>query len=178
VRAVRDVGSMPTISAGDIVGPTEIGRISAWPGADLRARFVVSPRLVGGGRGTIPIRQVVRPQWPAVSGRTGVRLRIRTSPSSARWGQPRRRPSPRGRPVRIYGRAEGLPPGRRVVLRTTSSRVPRLSTLAVVRTGKRGRFVYRGWKPSERGIYEVWAFTPRQSRRVRDFACPRVLAVK
>jgi hypothetical protein len=29
VRAVRDIGSMPTISAGDIVGPTEIGRISA-----------------------------------------------------------------------------------------------------------------------------------------------------
>jgi len=169
--------SLPARSHATLSTVFSVGTFAPWPGADLRGKFVVSPRLVAGGPSTLSSARVFRPPRPALAGVRGVRITTHTRPASYTWGKRPTQAIERTSELMIYGKARGVPRGYPISLKVTTAAKPRLRTIAVLRTASRGRFSYR-WTPRSRGLYEVWAFTPAQGRRARDFACPRVLRVR
>jgi hypothetical protein len=98
--------------------------------------------------------------------RSGVRLRLSTSPRSDPTAS-RRRPATIERDRRIVIRGSTWPRLRKVDIRL-SAVLPgssRLRTIAHVRTDRRGRFRYRSWRPRRLGRYELWAFYSSQRKR-------------
>jgi hypothetical protein len=142
---------------------------------DYRASFVV-----GGGRNdTLTGVQRIRPPTPAVLGPFGAHITLATRPGTPYF--PGRRRFRRGTTINIRGRAERSLAGEMIRLRYTylaPRGASRQLTFARVRIDGRGRFGYRGWRPSRPGSYRLYAaYRPRSRDRTSDQSCSRGLIV-
>jgi hypothetical protein len=169
--------AIPAGATTALVARYATGAFTPWPGARVAVRIRARRRLSDGTPGTLSSAgwAVPSPAPRLDLRRSGVRLRLSTSPHSD--------PTAGGRRLAAIRR------GRRIVIRgSTSPRLAhvhirlaavrpassRLRTVARVRTGRHGRFRYRGWRPRRLGRYELWVFYPRQrADTVSDHRCPR-----
>jgi hypothetical protein len=155
----------------------ESGAFTPWPGASVGVRVRIARRLTDGSRGTLRSAgwTVPSPAPRLELHRSGVRLRLRTSPhSDSTAGAGRPTTIERGRPIDIRGATWPRLARVRIRLAAREPGAAHLRTIAVVRTDRHGRFRHRGWRPQRRGHYELWAFYRRQRvGTVSDHRCPR-----
>lgn len=169
----------PANSTSTLTATYETGEQAPWPGTDYRLSFLISPTRGIPATQAVSRSATVAPSRFSLRGATGRRITLSTTPqSSPEIGMRMRRVRP-GTRVLIRGTTD---PKLRRGLVTLKHLVPgsrKLQVLARVRTRSDGRFVWRKWRPSRRGIHELWAFTPAKPPRVAaDYTCPLGLRVR
>jgi hypothetical protein len=169
---------LPPQAAATVTGRYRTGRSAPWPGTDYRLTFLVFPLWNGGRSQTTHAPRgrrylLARPIQPRLTGTSGVKITLRTSPELR---------VRRGREVRVFGRTD--PPVRRQWMRLSFRAAPEWTgpigptkLLAQVRTDAEGRFDYR-WRPGYGLNYELWATYRRQRTWLTsDESCSQVIAV-
>jgi len=162
---------LPAEATSTLVFTATVARTAPWPGERfglaLQARngFGAAPGTLAGDS-EIPVPS------PAPAGRTGVRLSLSTSP---RAGFACETPPAVGdRPIDVVGRSDPPLAGQRVLLRYVPPGRRTPVTLASVPVADDGSFRYRGWRPRERGTYELAAaYVAQRPERADDFSVPR-----
>jgi hypothetical protein len=169
------VVEIPPRSVSFVVARYRTGTVDLWPGSDLRLTAHIAPEADRYGAPTLARAHTIRSPGVAISGRTGTRIDLWTSPASSRSGVPRLQPEvASGAPLTVHGRATPPPPGRRVTLelRHAGGARERSRVLARPRTLPDGRFTWRGRVPDRGGPYQLWAQTPAAARIAADYTCP------
>jgi hypothetical protein len=155
---------------------------------DYRLRFTALPRLTGdygvgspfAGRTPSFTRPISLTTSPIrIEGRTAVKVILATSPRAGAGPGAQPGTVPVHHRVTIFGRLLPARRGLRVEIGEVAGRAEgRLRRVARVMTDARGRFRYRGWRPSAIGLHEVWAHAPAQGDVAESWvSCPRRLRV-
>lgn len=147
------------------------GGFAPWPDLSYAPSFVMSP----GNDGSPSPERSVKPRNPSLSTtRTGVRIRLKTTPRSSPTPEHPIRTIARGRAVIVSGRTEPPLRGARLALKYSGPGGRVMRTLARVPVDAKGRFRFDGWRPRRRGGYEVWALYRRSvafPEVLSDYSC-------
>jgi hypothetical protein len=172
--------TLPENATTTLVATYETGRAAPFPDTDYRVTFVAR-----GLAGRMPEVVEARPPRPALAGKTGVRLSLRTNPARPRRGQMvavvgRATPALAGDAVHLVAARGRKGPAERVFFEGPSYprdyEPPR--PLGDVRVNEGGRFAFGGWELSGRHYFAVQAvYRSRRPDVVSDRSCPLQLWV-
>jgi hypothetical protein len=163
--------ALPANSTSTIVFTRPLSRTSAPHGvAEFTTGFVLAPTPAAGERERLVGEIVVTTPPPVLAGLVGARLVLRAGRSGAgvakTIGAREGLAVKAGAALTLSGYLDRARGGERVTIWAYAPRTTTPRRLAVVRVGRNGRFMYRPWRPSAAGTWELYASWPGRAGTV------------
>jgi hypothetical protein len=177
--------SLPPLSTTVLSARFESGRVAPFADTDYRVRFTASPTMVSGEAGTLDREETFFTPAPRRTGKTGVRIQLRSTPAafdSRDLSTQNRGKLRRGQRVVFRGTTYPVLRNHRIVLQYRQfgarTRAQRMRNLPAVKTDNRGRF-RATWRPRVAGGYHFWALSAPTPQLVADrTGCPLIYRVR